>query len=109
MSITKSLLLFLIAGLCEIGGGYLVWLWLREGRHLWIGALGGALLVLYGVIPTLQTTSFGRVYAAYGGIFIVLSLLWGWQVDKTTPDRYDLIGGGIALVGVLIIMYWPRG
>ena len=109
MSIIKSLLIFFIAGLCEIGGGYLVWQWLREGRNLWIGALGGALLVLYGVIPTLQTASFGRIYAAYGGIFIVLSLLWGWQVDKTTPDRYDLIGGGIALVGVLIIMYWPRG
>lgn len=109
MILTKSLLLFLIAGLCEIGGGYLVWLWLREGRNLWIGILGGVLLVLYGVIPTLQTASFGRVYAAYGGIFIVLSLLWGWQVDKTTPDRYDLIGGGIALVGVLMIMYWPRG
>ena len=109
MTITKSLLLFLIAGLCEIGGGYLVWLWLREGRNLWIGILGGTLLVLYGVIPTLQTASFGRVYAAYGGIFIVLSLLWGWQIDKNMPDRYDLLGGGLALVGVLIIMYWPRG
>jgi small multidrug resistance family-3 protein len=109
MVIAKSLLFFLIAGLCEIAGGYLVWLWLREGKTLWVGALGGVLLVAYGVIPTFQTASFGRVYAAYGGVFIVLSLLWGWQVDKTVPDRFDLIGGAIALVGVLIIMYWPRG
>ena len=59
-------------------------------------------------IPTLQEASFGRVYAAYGGIFIVLSILWGWQVDKVVPDMADLVGGAIALVGVLIIMYYPR-
>lgn len=108
MAIAKSLLFFLIAGLCEIAGGYLVWQWLREGRGAWTGAIGGILLVIYGVVPTLQPASFGRVYAAYGGIFIVLSLLWGWQIDETTPDRFDLIGGGIALAGVLVIMYWPR-
>jgi len=66
---------FLHAGLCEIGGDYLVWLWLREGRSFWIGLAGGLSLVLYGIIPTLQPASFGRVYAAYGGIFVVLSLL----------------------------------
>mgnify|MGYP000158089265 FL=1 len=65
-------------------------------------------LFLYGIIPTLQEASFGRVYAAYGGIFIVLSILWGWQVDKVVPDMADLVGGAIALVGVLIIMYYPR-
>lgn len=109
MMIVQSLLYFLLAGLCEIAGGYLVWLWLREGRGLWMGGVGGLLLMLYGVIPTLQPASFGRVYAAYGGVFIVLSLLWGWQVDKTAPDRFDLLGAGIALAGVLVIMYWPRG
>ncbi len=108
MSIVQSILYFLIAGLCEIGGGYLVWLWLREGKSIWLGMLGGLILFLYAVIPTLQTTSFGRVYAAYGGIFIVLSILWGWQIDKTLPDRYDIIGAGTALVGVYMIMYWPR-
>ncbi len=108
MEIAKSLLFFLIAGLCEIGGGYLVWIWLREGRNIGVGALGALLLVLYGVIPTLQSAPFGRVYAAYGGIFIVLSILWGWQIDKSAPDHYDLIGAGIAMVGVLVIMYWPR-
>jgi len=81
MLITKSIILFVLAGLCEIGGGYLVWLWLREGKSLLVGILGGVILVLYGVIPTLQPAHFGRVYAA---------------------------GGIVCLVGVFIIMYWPR-
>lgn len=104
----RSVGYFVLAGLCEIGGGYLVWLWLRSGRSVWLGVLGGLLLFLYGVIPTLQPAAFGRVYAAYGGVFVVLSILWGWQIDQTTPDRYDLLGGAIALIGVLIIMYGPR-
>lgn len=108
MDIARSLFYFILAGLCEIGGGYLVWLWLRSGKSVWLGVLGGLILFLYGVIPTLQPASFGRVYAAYGGIFVVLALLWGWRVDQVMPDRYDLIGAGIALVGVLVIMYWPR-
>lgn len=82
----KSLLYFVAAGLCEIGGGYLVWLWLRENKPIWFAVVGGVILILYGVIPTFQPTNFGRVYAAYGGVFVVLSILWGWQVDKITPD-----------------------
>jgi len=109
MALIRSLVLFVLAGLCEIGGGYLVWLWLREGRSKWYGLAGALVLFAYGVLPTLQTANFGRVYAAYGGIFIALSLLWGWQVDRVVPDRFDLIGGGIALVGVAVIMYPPRG
>ncbi len=81
----KSLLYFLAAGLCEIGGGYLVWLWLREGRSVWLAAVGAAVLVLYGVIPTFQPANFGRVYAAYGGVFVALSILWGWRVDGVAP------------------------
>ena len=104
----KSLLYFIAAGLCEIGGGYLVWLWLRENGPFYYAVTGAAVLVLYGVIPTLQPASFGRVYAAYGGVFVVLSILWGWRIDKISPDRFDLIGGAVALVGVFIIMYWPR-
>jgi small multidrug resistance family-3 protein len=95
--------------LFEIGGGYLIWLWLREGRSIGLALLGAVILVFYGIIPTLQPASFGRVYAAYGGIFIVLSLLWGWQVDDIRPDKFDLIGAFLALVGVTIMMYWPRG
>lgn len=104
----KSLFYFVAAGLCEIGGGYLVWLWLRENRPFYYAVIGAVVLVLYGVIPTLQPASFGRVYAAYGGVFVVLSILWGWRIDKISPDRFDLIGAAVALVGVFIIMYWPR-
>ena len=107
-AILRSLLLFVLAGLAEIGGGYLVWQWLRAGQAVWIGIIGGAVLILYGVIPTLQTESaFGRVYAAYGGIFIVLAILWGMVFDGWKPDRFDLIGAAIALIGVSIIM-WGR-
>ncbi|HEY1014048.1 MAG TPA: YnfA family protein [Herpetosiphonaceae bacterium] len=110
MTIARSMLLFGLAGLAEIGGGYLMWLWLREGRPLWVGALGGIVLVAYGILPTLQPAplDFGKVYAAYGGVFIVLSLLWGWAVDGVRPDAPSLVGAGIALIGAAIIVYWPR-
>ena len=108
VEIARSLFLFVVAGLAEIGGGWLIWQWLREGKSLWFGALGGLMLVLYGVLPTLQReAAFGRVYAAYGGIFIALSLLWGWQIDGWLPDRYDIAGATVALAGVAIIM-WGR-
>lgn len=107
--VLKSLALFVAAGLAEIGGGYLVWLWLREGKSPWYALPGAVVLILYGIIPTLQPAHFGRVYATYGGIFIVMALLWGWLVDKIVPDKFDLIGALVALAGVFIIMYWPRG
>jgi small multidrug resistance family-3 protein len=109
-TIARSAVLFALAGLCEIGGGYLVWLWLREEKAVWLGILGGLVLFLYGVLPTLQPESahFGRVYAAYGGVFVVLALLWGWWIDGVRPDRFDVLGGAIALLGVGIIMYAPR-
>lgn len=108
LGIGRSLGLFVAAGLAEIGGGYLVWLWLREGRSPWLGIAGAAVLIAYGIIPTLQPAGFGRVYAAYGGFFIVLSLLWGWVFEGSVPDRWDLIGGLICVVGALVIMYAPR-
>ncbi|MGI8644622.1 MAG: YnfA family protein [Thermomicrobiales bacterium] len=110
-TIVRSLMLFALAGLCEIAGGYLVWLWLRESRTVWLGLAGGLILFLYGVLPTLQPVeaNFGRVYAAYGGVFVALSLAWGWWVDGVRPDRYDLLGGLIALAGVGVIMFAPRG
>jgi small multidrug resistance family-3 protein len=104
----KSLLYFLWAGLFEIGGGYLIWLWLREGKPFWWGILGGIVLAMYGVIATLQPENFGRVYAAYGGVFIAMAMLWGWQVDRVIPDRYDLIGACLALVSAFVIMFAPR-
>jgi small multidrug resistance family-3 protein len=109
MSILLSIGLYVLAGLCEIGGGYLVWLWFREGRPLGYGIAGAAILILYGIIPTFQTAHFGRVYAAYGGMFIVLSLLWGWAMDGMRPDRFDAMGAALCLVGMAIIMYAPRG
>lgn len=108
MAILKSLFYFVLAGIFEIGGGYLIWLWLREGKTILYGFLGAIVLILYGVVPTLQPANFGRVYAAYGGIFIALSIFWGWKLDKVVPDKFDLTGGFIALIGVCVIMYWPR-
>lgn len=106
--VAQSVALFVLAGLCEIGGGYLVWLWLRSGRGFLLGALGGLVLFLYGVVPTFQPAPFGRVYAAYGGVFVVLSLAWGWVVDRWVPDRFDVVGAALCLAGVAVIMYWPR-
>ena len=104
----RSLILFAAAGLCEIGGGYLVWQWWRNGATTIVGVLGAVALVLYGIVPTYQPSHFGRVYAAYGGAFIVLSLAWGWTVDRIAPDRYDLAGAVLCLAGVGVMMYWPR-
>jgi small multidrug resistance family-3 protein len=107
--IIYTILLFFLAGLAEIDGGYLVWLWLREGKPFWYGIIGSIVLILYGVIPTFQHfPSFGRVYAAYGGVFIVLSVLWGWGIDKKTPDTYDWIGAVICLIGVSVMLWAPR-
>jgi small multidrug resistance family-3 protein len=107
--IIYTVLLFFLAGLAEIGGGYLVWLWLREGKPFWYGIIGSIVLILYGVIPAFQHfPSFGRVYAAYGGVFIVLSVLWGWGIDKKTPDTYDWIGAVICLIGISVMLWAPR-
>jgi len=106
--IIQSAGLFALAGLAEIGGGYLVWLWWRDGRPWAVGIVGAIGLILYGVIPTYQPAHFGRVYAAYGGVFVVLSVFWGWAVDGIRPDRYDVLGAAICLVGVVVIMYAPR-
>jgi small multidrug resistance family-3 protein len=107
--IIQALVLFILAGIAEIGGGYLIWLWLKEAKPFYFGVIGGGALVLYGVIATLQTfPSFGRVYAAYGGVFIVLSVLWGWGIDKKTPDLFDWLGACICMVGVSVMLFAPR-
>lgn len=98
----------MLAGICEIGGGYLIWLSIKEGKPFWYGLLGGIILVLYGIIATLQTSNFAKVYATYGGFFIVLSLVWAFVFDKYYPTKYDIIGALVALLGVCIIYYSPR-
>lgn len=97
-----------MAGLCEIGGGYLVWLWLRESMSWMLGVLGGFVLFAYGIVPTFQPSHFHRVYAAYGGIFIIMALIWGWIFQGIRPDMFDVIGAIMSLVGVMIIFYVPR-
>jgi len=106
--ILLSLLFFFIAGLCEIGGGYLVWLWLREDMSWVLGAIGGFILFLYGIVPTFQPSYFHRIYAAYGGVFIAMALLWGLLFEHVIPDFYDILGATIAIIGIIIIFYVPR-
>lgn len=107
VSIT-SVGLFLLAALAEIGGGYLVWLWIRRKKKIIFGVVGGIILFTYGIIPTLQPSNFGRIYAAYGGFFIISSILWGMMVDKKRPDKFEIIGSIVAVLGAVIIFYAPR-
>ena len=109
MSVVRSLLLFLLAALAEIGGAWLVWQGVREHRGvLW--AAGGVLaLGAYGFVATLQPdVHFGRILAAYGGVFVAGSLAWGVVMDGFRPDRWDLIGASVCLLGVVLIMYARR-
>ncbi len=102
--------LFVLAGLCEIGGGYLIWGWMRDHKPLAWALVGAGVLALYGVVAALQPiTEFGRIYAAYGGVFIVLALAWGVLVDEFRPDRYDLLGALICVAGVLVMVVPSRG
>ena len=109
MNIVRSLVLFVAAAIAEIGGAWLVWQGVREHRGwVWIGA-GVIALGIYGFAATFQPdANFGRILAAYGGVFVVGSLVWGMVVDGFRPDRYDITGALICLVGVAVIMYSPR-
>ena len=109
MDTLRSIALFIAAAVAEIGGAWLVWQGVREHRGwIWVGA-GVIALGLYGFVATLQPDpNFGRILAAYGGIFIAGSLAWGMALDGFRPDRFDLAGAAICLVGVAVIMYAPR-
>ncbi|OQS03171.1 hypothetical protein THRCLA_21224 [Thraustotheca clavata] len=112
-SIVKETLLFLLAGVLEIGGGYGVWVYAKQidkssSVYITYAVLGSIALVAYGWSQTLQVIDFGRLYAVYGGYFILLSLLWGWIVGGVKPDIGDWVGSGIAFIGVLVMLYWPR-
>jgi small multidrug resistance family-3 protein len=109
VSVARSLFLFAVAAVAEIGGAWLVWQGLREDRGLaWIGA-GIVALAAYGFVATFQEEAeFGRVLAAYGDVFVVGSLAWGMVADGFRPDRFDVVGAGLCLAGVAVIMYAPR-
>ena len=110
VSVARSVALFVLAAVAEIGGAWLVWQGVREHRGwIWAGA-GVIALGLYGFVATLQPDAhFGRILAAYGGVFVAGSLAWGVVVDGFRPDRYDVVGALVCLVGVAVIMYAPRG
>jgi small multidrug resistance family-3 protein len=109
MAVARTLVLFVVAAVAEIGGAWLIWQGVREHRGLvWVGA-GIVALTAYGFVATLQDdANFGRVLAAYGGIFVAGSLAWGVIADGFRPDRYDLAGAAICLIGVGVMMFAPR-
>ena len=109
MSVLRSIGLFLLAAVAEIGGAWLVWQGIREHRGLLFVGAGVVALGAYGFVATLQPDAhFGRILAAYGGVFVAGSLGWGMIVDGFRPDRWDLIGAALCLAGVAVIMYAPR-
>jgi small multidrug resistance family-3 protein len=109
MTVLRSIALFLLAAIAEIGGAWLVWQGVREKRGLVFIGVGVIALGFYGFVATLQPSPhFGRILAAYGGVFVAGSLAWGMIVDGFRPDRYDIIGAVICLIGVAVIMYAPR-
>ena len=109
MTVLKSTILFILAAVAEIGGAWLIWQSVREGKAWWWAGLGVVALGIYGCVAAFQPDAhFGRVLAAYGGVFIVGSLAWGMLVDGFRPDRWDVVGAVLCIVGVGIIMFAPR-
>lgn len=108
MELVQTLGLFFFAALLEIGGGYLVWKWLRDHKGKILGLVGASILFSYGIIMTFQPADFGKVFASYGGIFVVSSIIWGYFVDKKKPDRFEIIGSIVVLFGVIVMFYFPR-
>ncbi|MDM0014498.1 YnfA family protein [Variovorax sp. J22P168] len=108
MDLLRTFALFMFTALAEIVGCYLPYLWLRQGRSAWLLLPAAAALALFAWLLSLHPTSAGRVYAAYGGVYIGVAILWLWAVDKVTPTATDWIGAGVSLLGMFIIMAGPR-
>lgn len=105
----KSILFFLVAALGEISGCYAFWIWLRlDGGMIWIVPGILALIIFAAALTQIEAANAGRVYAAYGGIYILSSIVWLWLVEGVKPDRGDLIGVGIALIGTAVILFSPH-
>lgn len=110
VDIVVSVLLFILAGILEVGGSYAIWVSMKKQANPAIFIPVGCIaLMAYGFVPTLQPIpNFGRIFAVYGGFFIVLSYLWAYLFDGFQIDKGDLIGASIALVGVCVCWFWPR-
>ncbi|WP_148861325.1 YnfA family protein [Marinobacter fonticola] len=104
----KTLGLFLITAVAEIVGCYLPYLWLREGKSIWLLVPGALSLALFAWLLSLHPTAAGRVYAAYGGVYIFVAIFWLWTVDGIRPTIWDFVGSAVALTGMAIIMFAPR-
>ena len=103
-----SIGIFFFAALLEIGGGYLIWRWLKNHQGKIIGITGGLILFSYAIVMTFQPDNFGKVYATYGGIFVVFSLFWVYWIDKKKPDKFEIFGSVVVLIGIAIMFYFPR-
>ena len=108
MFLLKTLLLFVATALAEIVGCYLPYLWLKKGASAWLLVPGAASLVLFVWLLTLHPTAAGRVYAAYGGVYVAVAIVWLWLIDAVQPTRYDWLGVAIVLLGMAIIMFGQR-
>lgn len=104
----KTVALFLLTALTEIAGCYLPWLWLRQGKSAWLLLPAATSLALFAWLLTLHPAAAGRVYAAYGGVYIFVAILWLWSVDGIRPTLWDITGSLVALAGMAIIMFAPR-
>lgn len=107
--VVLSIGLFLAAGVAEIAGGWFVWQTFRNQKAWWFAVIGAVVLFVYGLIPTFQPLdNFGRLYAVYGGFFVLLSYLWGWAVENTKPDIVDWVATAVVMTAVLFAFFWPR-
>lgn len=102
------IMILLLSSICEVGGGWMIWQVMREGRKYYFLIPGSIILIIYGFIMSFQMLTFSRAFATYGGVFILVSILWGWAIDKEIPDKWDWIGTSISIVGVAIIAFIPR-
>lgn len=108
MTELKTVALFLVTAVAEIVGCYLPWLWLRQGKSVWLLVPAALSLALFAWLLSLHPTATGRVYAAYGGVYIFVAILWLWSVDGIRPTTWDLVGSAVAMLGMTIIMFAPR-
>jgi len=108
MNIVVTTALFIITALAEIIGCYLPYLWLRQGKSPWLLMPAGVSLMLFAWLLTLHPAASGRTYAAYGGVYISISILWLWRVDNITPSKGDVVGVALCLAGMMVIMFSPR-